>query len=161
KELADKHGGKLGMDRRRFLRTSCGMAAAFVALNHVFGHLFDVSEAEAADPERAADRAKALAGQFLFDHQTHFGPAQFSKKELLRLAVFAAEHWHPAITDKEKTDLYYYKFENYVRQIFLNSDTSVAVLSGAPFDDPSWWILPNDQIRDAVDMVNRVAGTRR
>jgi uncharacterized protein len=37
KELADQYGAKLGMDRRRFLRTSCGMAAAFVALNHVFG----------------------------------------------------------------------------------------------------------------------------
>src|SRR5918999_4415566 len=57
-ELADRHAAKLGMDRRRFLRTSCGLAAAFVALNNVFGNLFAVSEAEAADPERAADRAK-------------------------------------------------------------------------------------------------------
>jgi hypothetical protein len=57
--------------------------------------------------------------------------------------------------------LYYYKFENYVRQIFLNSDTSVALLSGAPFDDPSWWLLPNEQIIEAVGMVNKIAGTRR
>ena len=77
------------------------------------------------------------------------------------MAVFAAEHWNPALTELEKTDLYYYKFENYVRQIFLNSDTSVALLSGAPFDDPSWWFLPNEQIREAVDMVNKIAGTRR
>jgi len=55
----------------------------------------------------------------------------------------------------------YYKFENYVRQIFLNSDTSVALLSGAPFDDKSWWLLPNEQIREAVDMINRVSGARR
>jgi uncharacterized protein len=161
KELADKHGGRLGLDRRQFLRTSCGMAAAFVALNHVFGHVFEVSEAEAAEPERAAERAKALQGQFIFDDQTHFVHDKFDKKELLGLAVFAAEHWNPALTDKEKTDLYYYKFENYVRQIFLNSDTSVALLSGAPFDDPSWWLLPNEQIREAVDMVNRIGGTRR
>src|SRR5919109_3741010 len=69
KELADKHGAKLGLDRRQFLRTSCGMAAAFVALNHVFGQLFNVTEAEAADPARAAERAKALQGQFIFDDQ--------------------------------------------------------------------------------------------
>jgi predicted TIM-barrel fold metal-dependent hydrolase len=159
--LADKHAAKLGMDRRRFLRTSCGMAAAFVALNKVFGHLFEVSEAEAADPGRAADRAKSLQGQFIFDDQTHFVHDKFEQKGLLGLAIFAAEHWNPALTDKEKTDLYYYKFENYVRQIFLNSDTSVTLLSGAPFDDPSWWLLPNEQIMEAVDMVNKIAGTRR
>ena len=55
----------------------------------------------------------------------------------------------------------YYKFAYHVRQIFLNSDTSVALLSGAPFDDKSWWLLPNEQIREAVDMINRVSGTRR
>jgi uncharacterized protein len=49
KELVDKHAVELGMDRRHFLRTSCGMAAAFVAMNHVFGNLFDVSEAEGGD----------------------------------------------------------------------------------------------------------------
>jgi len=40
--------------------------------------------------------------------------------------------------DPSKITVYDVKFENYVRQIFLNSDTSVAVLSGAPFDDRSW-----------------------
>src|SRR5919109_4663359 len=161
KELADTHGTKQGLDRRQFLRTSCGMAAAFVALNHVFGPLFDVSEAEAADPQRAAERAKALQHQFIFDAQTHFVHDKFEHKALLGLAVFAAEHWNPALTEREKTDLYAYKFANYVRQIFLNSDTSVALLSGAPFDDPSWWFLPNEQIREAVDIVNKIAGTRR
>jgi hypothetical protein len=161
KELADKHGAKQGLDRRQFLRTGCGMAAAFVALNRVFGQLFDVAEAEAADPARAAERANALQHQLIFDAQTHFVHDQFEHKALLGLAVFAAEHWNPALTEREKTDLYAYKFENYVRQVFLNSDTSVALLSGAPFDDPSWWFLPNEQIREAVDIVNRIAGTRR
>src|SRR5438477_9489083 len=36
-ELADIHGKRLGLDRRQFLRTSCGMAAAFVAMKEVFG----------------------------------------------------------------------------------------------------------------------------
>jgi predicted TIM-barrel fold metal-dependent hydrolase len=161
KELADRHGSKLGMDRRQFLRSSCGMAAAFVALNNVFGRLFEVSEAEAADPAQAAERAQALQGQFIFDAQTHFVHDKFDQKGILGLAVFAGEHWNKALTDKEKTDLYYYKFENYVRQIFLNSDTSVALLSGAPFDDKSWEFLPNTGIHEAVHMVNRVAGSKR
>jgi uncharacterized protein len=35
KELADGAAKKLGLSQRNFLRTSCGMAAAFVALNDV------------------------------------------------------------------------------------------------------------------------------
>src|SRR5437762_13783105 len=67
KELADQHRAMPGWDRRQFLRTSCGMAAAFVAMNQVFGNVFDVSEAEAADPVRAAQHADAMKGQFIFD----------------------------------------------------------------------------------------------
>src|SRR5207245_8446585 len=156
KELADRHGARQGLDRRRFLRTSCGMAAAFLAMNQVFGDLFDVSEAEAADPARAADRADAMKGQFIFDVQTHFVHDKYSQPGILGLAAFASQHWNPALTKAEQTDLYYYKFENYVLQIFLNSDTSVALLSGAPFDDRSWEFLPNTQIREAVDMGNVV-----
>ena len=160
-ELADKYGAKQGLDRRQFLSTSCGMAAAFLAMNDVFGHFYDVSEAEAADPAAAAERAEALKGQFIFDDQTHFIRDDFQHEELLGLGQYAGQNWNPELTQDEQTNLYYYKFENYVRQIFLNSDTSVAVLSGAPFDDPSWWILPNEQIAEAVTMVNTTAGSTR
>jgi predicted TIM-barrel fold metal-dependent hydrolase len=161
KELADTYGVKQGLDRRQFLRTSCGMAAAFVAMNRVFGNLFEVSEAEAADQAMAAERSASLKNQFIFDDQTHFMHDGFQQEGILGLLAFAAEHWNPALTDKDVSSLYSYKFENYVRQVFLNSDTSVALLSGAPFDDPSWWFLPNAQIREAVDMVNKIAGSTR
>src|ERR1700728_5484884 len=42
KALADETGRKLGLDRRQFLRTTCGMAAAFVAMNEVYGQVFKV-----------------------------------------------------------------------------------------------------------------------
>jgi predicted TIM-barrel fold metal-dependent hydrolase len=158
--LADAHGTRQGLDRRQFLRTACGMAAAFVAMNEVFGPVFEVSEAEAADPERAAERAEGLRNQFIFDAQTHFVHDGFAQEGILGLAAFAAEHWNPAL-DKAKLSLYQYKFENYVRQIFLNSDTSVALLSGAPFDDKSWEFLPNTGIHEAVRIINRVAGSKR
>src|SRR5580700_7777185 len=54
KELADAIAPKLGLDRRQFLRTCSGMAAAFVAMNDVFGPLFAVDHAEAAEPGAAA-----------------------------------------------------------------------------------------------------------
>ena len=34
-------------------------------------------------------------------------------------------------------------------------------LSGAPFDDPSWWLLSNEQIVKARELINDFAGSRR
>src|SRR6187549_3529103 len=48
--MADELGKKGGLDRRRFFQTASGMAAAFVAMNEVYGGLFDASPAEAATP---------------------------------------------------------------------------------------------------------------
>jgi len=76
KELAAAMAKKLGMSRRSFLQTSCGMATAFVALNDVFGPIFAVAPAEAADPQAAAQRASGLAKQFILDVR---GPAYGSR----------------------------------------------------------------------------------
>src|ERR1700731_4939325 len=47
--MADELGGKQGLDRRRFFQTAAGMAAAFVAMNEVYGSsLFAASKAEAS-----------------------------------------------------------------------------------------------------------------
>src|SRR3954468_9606896 len=51
KDMSDTLATKQGLSRRRFFQTAAGMAASFVAMNQVFGRLFEVSEAEAATPE--------------------------------------------------------------------------------------------------------------
>jgi predicted TIM-barrel fold metal-dependent hydrolase len=159
KDMAEGLAGRHGMSRRGFLASSAGMAAAFLAMNEVFGPLFDVSAAEAATPGVAAQRASALAGQFIIDDQTHFVRDDFKQDGLLGLAQFAREHWNPALVG-EKT-LARFKFENYLKEIFVDSDTKVALLSGAPFDDPTWDLLSNDQIAMARAAINRIAGSRR
>jgi hypothetical protein len=100
-----------------------------------------------------------LAGQFVFDVQTHFVRDDFDHKELLGLNDFAAEHWNPKIKDQTAPGLARFKFLNYVKEIYYDSDTQLALLSGAPFDDPSWWLLSNEQIVKARDMVNDFAGS--
>src|SRR5262249_60401604 len=50
--LAGACSRRLGMDRRPFLRTGCGMAAAFLAMNRVFGPPFPRHPARALDPPR-------------------------------------------------------------------------------------------------------------
>src|SRR5436309_3165964 len=72
KAFADRQGRRHGVSRREFLATSCGMAAAFVAMNAVYGALFQVDAAEAADPDAAAARLARLKDQFVFDDQVHF-----------------------------------------------------------------------------------------
>jgi predicted TIM-barrel fold metal-dependent hydrolase len=157
--LAGQLGPRHGMTRRGFLASSAGMAAAFLAMNEVFGPLFDVTRAEAQTPGAADARAQQLAGQFIVDVQTHFVRDDFKQEGLLGLAKYAKEHWNPALASEN--DLTRFKFENYVKEIFVDSDTKVALLSGAPFDDSSWDLLSNDQIAAARTAINRIAGSRR
>jgi hypothetical protein len=161
KELADQYAHKLNMDRRQFLKTASGMAVAFLAMNQVFGPVFDVSEAEAADIDLANARAKALKGQFIFDDQTHFVRDDFDKEGLLGLGKYASEHWNPDMLKDMPLVLQRYKFQNYLKEIYLDSDTKVALLSSAPFDDPDWWLLSNEQIVAARAAINKVSGSRR
>src|SRR5262245_21534761 len=159
KALADELGPAHGMSRRGFLASAAGMAAGFLAMNEVFGTVFDVSRAEAAQPGAADARASALSGQFIVDVQTHFVRDDFNQAGLLDLAKYAKQHWNPGLWGDN--NLARYKFENYVREIFVDSDTKVALLSGAPFDDPTWDLLSNDQIAAARAAINRIAGSRR
>jgi predicted TIM-barrel fold metal-dependent hydrolase len=159
KEMADSLSRRHGMSRRQFLASSAGMAAGFLAMNEVFGAVFDVSHAEAAAPGVADQRARALSGQFIIDDQTHFVRDDFKQEGLLDLAKYAKAHWNPALVGENT--LARYKFDNYLKEIFVDSDTKVALLSGAPFDDPSWDLLTNDQIAMARAAINTVAGSRR
>jgi uncharacterized protein len=160
-ELADDNGRRLGLSRRQFMQTGCGMAAAFLAMNEIYGaDVFQVTAAEAREPELMQARAQGLAGQFIFDVQTHFVRDDFDHKELLGLARFAAEHWNPQLKD-DTSSLARYKFHNYVKEVYYDSDTSIALLSGAPFDDPTWWLLSNEQIARTREVINDFAGSRR
>ena len=161
KEFADKYAKHQGMDRRPFLRTASGMAAAFLAMNHVFGPVWDVSEAEAADKDMADERAKRLSDSSSSTTRRTSCATISTRKGLLGLGKYASEHWNPKMLDKVPLVLQRYKFENYLKEIYLDSDTKVALLSGAPFDDPTWWLLSNDQIIEARAAINKVAGSRR
>ena len=160
-ELADEYGHRLGLSRREFLKTASGMAAAFLAMNQVYGRIFEVGEAEAAELDAAAERAASLAGQFVFDDQVHFVRDDYTHPAALDLGRFAAEHWNPSMLEELGLENRRFKFENFLKEVFLDSDTKVALLSGAPFDDPSAWLLSNDQMAGARELINRIAGSRR
>ena len=158
KGRADILAGKHGISRRAFLRTASGMASAFLAMNEVYGAVFQVSEAEAADPELGDEHARQLSDQFVVDVHTHF------LRDDTRLQTFVdmrtdtgRRGYNPELTRHAQTfeDV---KFPTYVKEMFLDSDTKIAVLSGAPSDVPRDWMLSNDTIRHACDRVNKFAG---
>jgi predicted TIM-barrel fold metal-dependent hydrolase len=161
KELAGDLAGRHGTTRRQFLRSAAGMAAAFLAMNEVHGQLFDVTRAEAQTPDAAKERAKSLKDQFVMDCHTHF------LRDDTRIMGFVRQRqavgkagWNPALAGKEQTieDL---KFANYYKEIFLDSDTKVALISGAPSDIPQDWFLTNEMKAEARAKVNKEAGSRR
>ena len=69
-ELAESASKKLGIDRRRFLTSTGGMAAALLAMNEVFGRFFDVDPIEMFEPVAYA-QAGAPRDLFVFDDQLH------------------------------------------------------------------------------------------
>ena len=137
------------------------MAAAFVAMNEVYGPLFDVSRAEAQDKDKADARAKALAGQFIMDTHTHFLRDDTKILTFVRQReAVGKQGWNPGLVDKPQTieDL---KFNNYFKEIFLDSDTKVALISSSPSEVPGDWFLTNDMAAEARKRINDRLGARR
>ena len=160
-DMGEELGKPQGLDRREFFQTAAGMAAAFVAMNDTFGALFDVTRAEAATPAMAQERADALKDQFIMDMHTHF------LRDDTRIQTFVRAReavgrlgWNPALIDKPQTieDL---KWNNYFKEIFLDSDTKVALISSAPSDIPQDWFLTNEMAIAARERVNKEAGSKR
>ena len=101
-------------------------------------------------------RAPAVSSkQFVFDDQLHFVRDDYKWDGIADLAKYAAAHWNPSMqNDAVGLGVDRYKFDNFLKEIYFDSDTRVGLLSGAPFDNPDNWFLTNDQIRQAADTVN-------
>ena len=121
--LSTEKAKKLDMDRRDFLRSSMGMATAFVASNMVYGQAWAVDEEETLDPAVTAE--KFPKGEyFVFDVQGHFTngvPLNFRNMEVMKNMGFELNN------DDEA-----YGFTNFVKEMFFDSETSMVCISGVP-----------------------------
>ena len=125
-ELADRLAPKRGVSRRQYLRSAGGMAAAFLAMNEVFGRYFLVDWAEAEELDHPGESWP----EFIFDVQLHHvkdeipGPLGFR-----RLAGMF--NLNPDLVDvrPKRGDLH---LENFIKEVFLDSDTAMGIISGAP-----------------------------
>ena len=159
--LGDEHGARNGLSRRRFFQTAAGMATAFVAMNEVYGPIYGASPAEARSVDLAQARADGLKDQFVMDVHTHFLRDDTRLQGFVRgREAVGKAGWNPALVDRPQTidDL---KYPSWFKEIYLDSDTKVALISGAPSEDPRDWFLTNDMKLDAKSRVNQAAGSRR
>ncbi len=83
KELTNSAAKKLGISRRKFLVTSGGMAACFVAMNEVYGKFFDVDPVEMFEPAASATHGPP-ENLFVFDDQTHMVRSSMTQGRSLR-----------------------------------------------------------------------------
>ena len=68
--------------------------------------------------------------------------------------------WNKELGAREQTieDL---KFNNYKKEMFLDSDTKISLISSAPSDIEQDWFLTNEQMAKARKDINDEAGSRR
>ena len=172
RETAAHASKRLGMSRREFLKTSGGMAAALVAMNSVFGALFDVLQTEIFEPAAFAERQGDPF--FIFDVQTHYVSAGYdptdaegrrrgavTKDALVALRRRARETGlNPKLTADRGTldDL---SWRNFVKEVFLDSETSIGLISTPPGPYPQEAVVPPKEMAHIRDEVNRLAGSQR
>lgn len=161
-EIADRQAQRRGMSRRRFLQGSSGMAAAFLSMNAIFGPVFSVAAAEVEDHEASEERRRRLSNQFIFDDQVHFVHEDFEAEFMLDYARYASEHWNPAMLEETGLHLDRYRFDNFIKEVFLDSDTRVCLVSSAPTSgDVKNLLVSNEQMAGTRELVNRISGSRR
>jgi predicted TIM-barrel fold metal-dependent hydrolase len=159
--LSERAARRQGLSRRDFLRSGSGMAAALLALNQVFGDCYDVSAEEVED--QAAYREKWPKDQFIFDVQTHHVDVSRKWYETTRdgkvVQSFFTRLRPRARSGKEALEML--NRAHYVKEVFCDSDTVMAVISGVPSRTWDKNPLPPDQMVATRKFVNDLAGSRR
>jgi predicted TIM-barrel fold metal-dependent hydrolase len=160
-EIADRAARGQGRSRRDFLRSGSGMAAALLALNGVYGRCFQVQAAEADDPLAFEERWPK--DQFIFDVQTHHVDISrdwYDKSPTGQGVKSFFERLRPeAKTRAQAMELL--NRAHYVKEVFGDSDTIMAVISGVPSRDWDKNPLPPDQMVATRKFVNDLAGSKR
>ncbi|HEX9707385.1 MAG TPA: amidohydrolase family protein [Steroidobacteraceae bacterium] len=166
-EAASRNAKRLALGRRDFLVSACGAASTLLAFNAAnaaagrMGGFFDLRAEAAVEAEAAA--ATLETGEFIFDVQGHYvDPTQ----AWLKVAPETAFQWAPkagcALADGKtpRSHLACLTSEEFVKDVFLDSDTDMMVLSFVPArrDASPLEIESADAVRQIVD---RMEGNHR
>ena len=140
-ERAGENAKRLGWSRREFLISSCGAASTLLALNQAnaghgrVGGFFEVGAEAALDSHAAA--AQVDGGEFIFDVQGHYvnpegdwlGRLPASARPFAGMEKAACE---AANTGGSRGYLGCLGQNEFIKDVFLDSDTDIMVLSFVP-----------------------------
>jgi len=167
---ASRLAPRLGLSRRDFLRRSGGIATSLLAMNAVFGRFFDVLPVEAADA--SAFRERTGDPFFIFDVQLHYvsagydpGNAEASRKGAVpKQALLGLRRQSRRLNPKLASDsgtLADLSWENMVKEVFLDSETAIGLISTPPGPYPEEAVVPPKEMTHIRDEINRVTQSRR
>ncbi len=142
-ESASSNAKRLGLSRRQFLVSSCGAASTLLAFNSAHGTtggFFEVQKEAALDPQLARVQLGPAKDELIFDVQGHFVDTPRGPK--------------PATSVNPRNH------EVFIKDVFMDSDTDLMVLSFVPStrEAEPVTIQAADAVRRIVD---RLEGTHR
>lgn len=170
RDQAQQNAKRLGLSRRSFLTSTCGAASTLLAFNEAHaafgqqGSYFDIPRIAAVDQDAATH---ALGKQeFIFDIQGHFvNPAGKWRDP--------GSPWSPALAKTEPQascgysedvgELRYmgcFDGRAYAKEVFLDSDTDIAVLTFVPTTYDSM-PLTIEEAAATRDVIEKMQGSHR
>ncbi len=163
-ERIGEHAGRVGVARRTFLQSLCGAATTLLTLGEAFaaqgntGGVFRLPK-EAAF-ETAAAEAAIAGDEFIFDVQTHMVDPTGAWREN------AGRYWEEALAafpqgscgERDPVDCF--AAERFIKHVFLDSDTDLAVLSFVP-ELPERNPLSLEEAERVRVLVERMRGAHR
>ena len=159
-----EHSRRVGAARRAFLQSLCGAATTLLTLNEAFAARGNSGAAFRLPPEAAFEAAaaeQALAGdEFIFDVQTHMvDPAgQWRANRGRYWEQILAQFPQGSCGDRDPVDCF--SAEQFIKHVFLDSDTQLAVLSFVP-ELPERNPLSLEEAERARVLVERMEGAHR
>lgn len=133
--LASDNARRVGLTRREFLVSSCGAASTLLAFNATYAATGNLGGSYALSPETAFDPEAAAAAlgkrEFIFDVQGHFvdPKGRWLSERPERGRGFLGM---PGATRDGKADITNLGAERFIKDVFLDSDTDMMVLSFVP-----------------------------
>jgi predicted TIM-barrel fold metal-dependent hydrolase len=163
-ERIGEHARRVGVDRRTFLQSLCGAATTLLTMSEAFAAAGNsgggfLLPREAAF-ENAAAQAALAGNEFIFDVQTHMvDPAG-------KWRANAGRYWEQILArfpqgscgNRDPVDCF--SAEQFIKHVFLDSDTQLAVLSFVP-ELPERNPLSLEEAERVRVLVERMQGAHR
>src|SRR5262245_2383619 len=161
-EEADRIAKRHNLSRAQFLRTAAGTMLGFSVLNRIHGldawgdnAVLPVRKVDCEDPDAARERL-SIDPYFILDVQTHHVDTKFQffkDNPQLFCLRFCREVGDALCRD----DIEILGQNNYIREMFLDSETHMSVMSGLPSGTP----CGPEAMAETRDLANQLAGSER